>query len=733
MAKNTNLRFDALKECAKHHAERFHVTDTKISEYFGINVFSRDTMRKYLSADAFAAVENAIDGGEKIDRKYADFIAAGMKNWAVERGATHYTHWFQPLNEATAEKHDAFIELDKNSSVFESFKGDLLVQQEPDASSFPSGGLRNTFEARGYTAWDPSSPAFIIDKTLCIPTVFVSYTGESLDLKTPLLKAHAALDKAATKVCQLFDRDVKRVFSTLGLEQEYFLIDNALFYARPDLLQTGRTLMGHTSAKDQQLDDHYFGSIPSRASAFMKDLETEAYKLGIPLKTRHNEVAPHQFECAPSFEDANLAIDHNLILMSLMKRIAKQHHLKVIFHEKPFAGINGSGKHSNWSMMTDKGKNLLSPGKTPRTNLQFLTFFICTISAAHEHGYLLMSSVANLSNSYRLGGNEAPPSILSVFLGKTLSEVLDSLENTISTKKMTPDEKTDLKLNIVGKIPEIMPDNTDRNRTSPFAFTGNRFEFRAVGSSSNPASSMIVLNAAVAQQLTRFYSEVEALIEKGLKKDEAIFQVLRKFIKESKNILFDGNGYSPEWHKEAEKRGLKSINNITEAFGAYLLESSRKLFAQFNILSEKELEARHEILNETYMKKIQIESRVLGDLAINHIIPIAIRYQNVLIENIRGLKEFYSQEEFKQLVEPQLNTLKEISLHVKEIRTQVEDMIEERKKANVIEDFVEKAKVYSGKVLPYLDSIRYHIDKLELEVDDAMWSLPKYRELLFLH
>ncbi|MDR2652463.1 MAG: glutamine synthetase III [Prevotellaceae bacterium] len=733
MAKNTNLRFDALKECAKHHAERFHVEDAKISEYFGINVFDKETMRKYLSADAFAAVENAVDGGEKIDRKYADLIAAGMKNWAVERGATHYTHWFQPLNEATAEKHDAFIELDKNSRVFESFKGDLLVQQEPDASSFPSGGLRNTFEARGYTAWDPSSPAFIIDKTLCIPTVFVSYTGESLDLKTPLLKSQAALDKAATKVCQLFDKDVKRVFPTLGLEQEYFLVDNALFNARPDLLQTGRTLMGHTAAKDQQLEDHYFGSIPSRASAFMKDLETEAYKLGIPLKTRHNEVAPHQFECAPSFEEANLAIDHNLVLMSLMKRIAKQHQLKVIFHEKPFAGINGSGKHSNWSMMTDKGKNLLSPGKTPRTNLQFLTFFVCTISAAHEHGYLLMSSVANLSNSYRLGGNEAPPSILSVFLGKTLSEVLDSLENTISNKKMTPDEKTDLKLNIVGKIPEIMPDNTDRNRTSPFAFTGNRFEFRAVGSSSNPASSMIVLNVAVAQQLTQFYGEVETFVEKGMKKDEAIFQVLRKFIKESRNVLFDGNGYSPEWHSEAQRRGLKSINNITEAFGAYLLENSRKLFSQFNILSEKELEARYEILNETYMKKIQIESRVLGDLAINHIIPIAIQYQNVLIENIRGLKEFYSEEEFEQLAKPQLNTLKEISLHVKEIRNQVEDMIEERKKANVIDDFVEKAKTYSDKVLPYLNSIRYHIDKLELEVDDAMWSLPKYRELLFLH
>jgi len=733
MSKNTNLRFNALKECAKHHAERFHAENSKISEYFGINVFDKEKMRNYLSSEAFAAVENAIDGGEKIDRKYADLIAAGMKNWAVEHGVTHYSHWFQPLNDTTAEKHDAFVELNKNAGIFESFKGDLLVQQEPDASSFPSGGLRNTFEARGYTAWDPSSPAFIIDKTLCIPTVFVSYTGESLDLKTPLLKSQIALDKAATKVCQLFDKEIKRVIPTLGLEQEYFLVDNALFNARPDLVQAGRTLMGHTAAKDQQLDDHYFGSIPSRVAAFMKDFETEAYKLGIPLKTRHNEVAPHQFECAPSFEEANLAIDHNLLLMSLMKHIAKQHQLKVIFHEKPFAGINGSGKHCNWSIMTDKGKNLLSPGKTPRTNLQFLAFFVSTIRAAHAHGYLMMSSVASLSNSYRLGGNEAPPSILSVFLGKTLSGVLNSLENSISTSKMTPDEKTDLKLNIVGKIPEIMPDNTDRNRTSPFAFTGNRFEFRAVGSSSNPATSVIILNAAVAQQLTEFYSEVETKIAEGIKKDEAIFQVLRKFIKESRDVLFDGNGYSVEWHKEAQKRGLKNINNITDAFGAYLLDSSRNLFKQFGILSDKEIEARYEIMNETYMKKIQIEARVLGDLAINHIIPIAIQYQNVLIENLRGLKEFYTEKEFAELAEPQLNTLKEISIHVKEIRIQVEKMIDERKKANVIEDFIKKAKVYSVKVAPYIESIRYHIDKLELEVDDAMWALPKYRELLFLH
>ncbi|MDR2907031.1 MAG: glutamine synthetase III [Bacteroidales bacterium] len=733
MNKTTNLRFEALKECAGHHAERFYVEHGKISDYFGINVFDRETMRKYLSKDAFLAVENAIEGGEKIDRRFADQIAAGMKNWAVEHGATHYTHWFQPLNEATAEKHDAFVEIDENLRVFENFRGDLLVQQETDASSFPSGGLRNTFEGRGYSAWDPTSPAFIIGQTLCIPTVFISYTGESLDLKTPLLKTQVALDRAATKVCQLFDKDVKHVIPTLGLEQEYFLVDNALFYARPDLVQTGRTLMGHTAAKDQQLDDHYFGSIPSRVSAFMKDLETEAYKLGIPLKTRHNEVAPHQFECAPLFEEANLAIDHNLLLMSLMRQVAKKHHLKVIFHEKPFAGVNGSGKHVNWSLMNDRGKNLLSPGKTPRTNLQFLAFFVCTIRAVCEHGYLLMSSAANLSNSYRLGGNEAPPSILSVFLGNTLSDVLDSLEANISTQKMTPDEKTDLKLNIIGKIPEILPDNTDRNRTSPFAFIGNRFEFRAVGASSNPSSSVIVLNAAVAQQLTQFLEEVEALIENGLKKDEAIFQVLRKFIKESRKVLFDGNGYSKDWHKEAEKRGLKTINNVIEAFGAYLFKEARGLFSQFDILNDKELEARYEIQNETYIKKIQIESRVLGDLAINHIVPIAIQYQNVLIDNLRGLKEFYSEREFKDWGGSQLTTLKEISVHIKEIGTQVGAMIEERRQANLIVDFAERAKAYSSKVAPYLTSIREHIDTLELEVDDAMWSLPKYRELLFLH
>ncbi len=736
MKNNAFLRFNALEEVAHRKVERFSVEEGKVSSYFGINVFDRETMRSYLPAAAYEAVITAIDEGKKIDRKFADQIATGMKTWAMERGATHYTHWFHPLNDTTAEKHDAFAELAKGGGMFENFKGDLLVQQEPDASSFPSGGLRNTFEARGYTAWDPSSPAFIVDGTLCVPTVFVSYTGEALDLKTPLLKSQQAIDKAAVEVCQYFDKDIRKVYPTLGIEQEYFVVDDAMFNARPDLMLCGRTLMGHISAKDQQLDDHYFGAIPMRVSAFMKDFETEAYKLGIPIKTRHNEVAPHQYEFAPSFEEANLAVDHNLLVMSLMKRIAKRHRLKVIFHEKPFAEINGSGKHCNWSLMTDKGSNLLSPGKTPRNNLQFLTFFINTICAAHNHGYLLMASVAGLSNTYRLGGHEAPPSMLSVFLGDTLSHVLDSLEERVSDKKMTPDEKTELKLDIVGKIPEILPDNTDRNRTSPFAFTGNRFEFRAVGSSCNPASPSLIINAAVAQQLVRFKNDVDKLIADGTKKDEAIFQVLRGYITESKAIRFDGNGYDTEWHKEAERRGLRSINNLPEAFKAFLLPSSIQLFSETGVLSKKELDARFEIRNETMVKKLQIESRVLGDMALNHIIPTALRYQNLLIENVRGLKELYATEdtqEMKELLQPQLKTLKRISVHVKDIRDKVYAMVEERKKANNIEDISERAKAYWVNIYPYIDDIRTHIDKLERIVDDSLWPLPKYREMLFLH
>ena len=727
------LRFNALKELAHRKVERFYEEDGKITDYFAINVFDREKMRTYLTSEAFEAVAAAIDYGKKIDRKVADQIASGMKAWAVERGATHYSHWFHPLNDATAEKHDAFFEPTKDGKLVENFRGELLVQQEPDASSFPSGGLRNTFEARGYTAWDPSSPVFVLDGTLCIPTVFVSYTGEALDLKTPLLKSQQAIDKAAVEVCQYFDKEVTKVYPTLGVEQEYFVVDDAMFNARPDLMLTGRTLMGHTSAKDQQLDDHYFGAIPIRVSAFMKDFETEAYKLGVPIKTRHNEVAPHQFELAPSFEEANLAVDHNLLVMSLMKRIAKRHRLKVLFHEKPFAGINGSGKHCNWSLRTNNGKNLLSPGKTPRNNLQFLTFFINTICAAHNHGYLMMASVANLSNSYRLGGNEAPPSMLSVFLGETLTKVLDSLEKRVSEKKMTPDEKTELKLDVVGKIPEILPDNTDRNRTSPFAFTGNRFEFRAVGSSCNPASPVLIINAAVAEQLIRFKADVDKLITADVKKDEAIFQVLRSYIIESKPVRFEGNGYSKEWHEEAKSRGLREINNIPEAFKAFLLPESRKMFTETGVLSAKELDARFEIRNETLVKKLQIEQRVLGDIALNHIIPTAIRYQNLLIENIRGLKEIYTADEFEELVQPQLKTLKRISNHIRDLREKVYKMVDERKKANSIDDLEERAKVYWNNIFPYLDSIRYHIDKLERIADDSLWPLPKYREMLFLH
>lgn len=728
-----NLRFSAISNCLKHHAKRDHIEETNISDYFASNVFNRIAMRQYLSKEAFEILIQAIDGGEKLERKHANQIAIGMKNWAIEKGATHYTHWFQPLNGSTAEKHDAFIEIDKDRNTFENFSGDLLIQQEPDASSFPSGGLRNTFEARGYTAWDPSSPAFIIDETLCIPTVFVSYTGEALDYKTSLLKSQEAINETAVEICQLFDKNVRNVSVSLGLEQEYFVIDSALFYARPDLIQTGRTLMGHTPAKDQQLEDHYFGSIPIKIAAFMKDFETEAYKLGIPLKTRHNEVAPHQFECAPTFEEANLAIDHNQLLMCLMKKIAKQHNLKILFHEKPFAGINGSGKHCNWSLMTNTGKNLLSPGKTPRNNLQFLTFFVCTIKAALKHGYLLMSSIESLSNSLRLGGQEAPPAILSVFLGNTLSNVLDSLENSISETKMTPDEKTDLKLNIVGKIPEIMPDNTDRNRTSPFAFTGNRFEFRAPGSSCNASAPTTVINTAVAQQLKLFKENVDLLISNGIKKDEAIFQTLKKYIKETKDIRFEGNGYSSEWHKEAKERGLKIINSITDAFDAYTSEESKSLFKEFNIFSEKELYARNEILNEEFVKKLQIESRVLGDIAINHIIPTAIKYQNILIENIKGINSIFKDENFQEYSQTQLKILKDISTHINEIRSQTTEMIQARKNANKLDSYLDKAISYNKYVLPFLESIRYHIDKLELEVDDSMWSLPKYREMLLLH
>lgn len=725
----SSFRKRALDEFSSHKAERFYFESQPVSQYFGQNVFDLEKMRRHLSSEAFDVVQLAINEGVKIDRKVANQIASGMKAWAIERGATHYTHWFHPLTDATAEKHEAFVDPAKNGGVFENFKGDALVQQEPDASSFPNGGLRNTFEARGYTAWDPTSPAFIIDDTLCIPTVFVAYTGESLDMKTPHLKSLQQLDKAAVEMAKLFDPKTSRVNVMLGIEQEYFVVDEALFRARPDLMLCNRTLIGHTAAKDQQLEDHYFGAIPSRVMCFMKDFETEAFKLGVVLKTRHNEVAPNQFEYAPYFAEANLSIDHNLMMMILMRKIAKKHKLKVIFHEKPFAGINGSGKHCNWSIVTNNGVNLLSPGKTPRNNIQFLSFFISVIRAVYEHHHLLMASAASLGNTHRLGGGEAPPAVMSVFIGTTLTEVLNSIENMVITKDS--EENKALKLDIVNKIPEILPDNTDRNRTSPFAFTGNRFEFRAVGSSVNVASSMFVLNAAVAQQFTRFKELAEAAIESGLTKDEALLKVIRQYIQESKLILFEGNGYGQEWHKEAEARGLKGVSDLPEAFKAFIDSKTKKLMSETQVLSEREIEARYEILNETFIKKLQIEARVLGDLTINHIIPTAIKFQNTLIQNVLGLKEIFGEDEYKIMSEKQLISIKKISGYIESLRADSHAIIQARKAANLIPSYAERAKSYSQNVLPYISKIRITADKLEMVVDDELWPLPKYRELLF--
>ncbi|MGF7140312.1 glutamine synthetase III family protein [Roseimarinus sediminis] len=700
------------------------------SDYYGMLVFDRPKMKKYLSKDAYKAVVDAIDNGTTIDRKIADGVATGMKAWAMDNGATHYTHWFQPLTDGTAEKHDAFIDLDENGGVVEGFSGKLLAQQEPDASSFPSGGIRQTFEARGYTAWDVSSPAFIIGTTLCIPTIFISYTGEALDYKAPLLKSQSAVDKAAVAVCQYFDRNVTKVNANLGWEQEYFLIDEALYHARPDLVLTGRTLMGHSSSKDQQLDDHYFGSIPERVGSYMIDLENEAYKLGIPVKTRHNEVAPNQYELAPIFEEVNIANDHNQLIMDLMKKVARRHGFRILFHEKPFAGINGSGKHNNWSLSTNTGVNLYSPGKNPKSNLQFLTFVVNALMAVYKHQDLLRASILTASNSHRLGANEAPPAIVSAFLGTEVNKMLDLIEQNVSDKKMSPEEKTSLKLNI-GRIPEILLDNTDRNRTSPFAFTGNRFEFRAVGSSANCSSAMIALNTAVAEQLIEFKTDVDELIDKGIKKDEAIFQVLKKYIEICKPIRFDGNGYSEEWVTEAEKRGLTNIKSVPVALEAYLTEKVKKLFDKTGVFSEKELEGRVEVEYEKFTMKIQIEARVLGDLAINHIVPTAVRYQTQLVENVKGLKEVFGDGEFEKLAGNRIELIKEISDHITQIKNKVNTMIEARKVANKIEDGKEKAYAYDKTVRPYLEEIRYHIDKLELIVDDEMWPLPKYRELLF--
>jgi len=724
------IRFEAIKEVFNRQPLVVEAPSGKVSDYYGCNVFDYEKMRKYLSMDACNKVMEAIEKGTRIDRKVADQVASGMKAWAMENGVTHYTHWFHPLTDGTAEKHDAFIEHAPYGGVVENFSGKLLAQQEPDASSFPSGGLRNTFEARGYTAWDPSSPAFIIGTTLSIPTIFVAYTGDALDHKTPLIKALASVDKAATEVCQYFDKNVTKVISNLGWEQEYFLVDSALYEARPDLALTGRTLVGHSSAKDQQLEDHYFSSIPWRVIAFMQEFEIEAYKLGIPVKTRHNEVAPNQFECAPVYEECNLAVDHNLLIMDLAKKIAKKHHFVVLFHEKPFSGINGSGKHNNWSLSTNTGVNLLSPGKNPKSNLQFLTFLVNTISAVYKNADLLRASISSAGNMHRLGANEAPPAIISVFLGKQLSAMLDEIEMKVSTKKMTPDEKTELKLNI-GRIPEILLDNTDRNRTSPFAFTGNRFEYRAVGSSANCAAAMIALNTVVADQLTIFKKEVDKLIEKGVRKDEAIFQTLRKYIIESKPVRFDGNNYCDEWKKEAAKRGLKNINDIPQSLDAYLRKEFIGLFERQGVFSERELHARTEVRLENFTKRIQIESRVLGDLVMNHIVPIAIKYQTMLVENVTGLKQLFSPDEFKEVAGARIEMIKEMSTHISYIKGKVKDMVEERKKANKMIDARKKADAYSKKVYPFLDDIRYHVDKLELMVDNEMWPLPKYRELLF--
>lgn len=724
------IRFKALEALMSRQAHHVEAPAKKTSEYYGENVFDQKKMRIYLAKEAYETVIDAIENGTRIPRRIADQVSSGMKAWAVDKGVTHYTHWFHPLTGTTAEKHDAFFEPSGSEGVIESFDGAKLVQQEPDASSFPSGGIRNTFEARGYTAWDPSSPAFIFEKTICIPTIFVAYTGEALDYKTPLLKALNLMNNAATDICQYFDKNVTKVQVTLGWEQEYFLIDTALYIARPDLMLTGRTLMGHASAKDQQLEDHYFGTIPSRASAFMRDFEIEAYKLGIPIKTRHNEVAPNQFECAPVYEEANLAVDHNMLLMDVMKKVSRRHNFKVLFHEKPFKGVNGSGKHNNWSLATDTGINLLSPGKNPKSNMQFLVFMVNTIKAVQEHADVLRASIVSAGNEHRLGADEAPPSIMSVFIGNYLTNVLNELETRVTDKKMTPDEKTELKLDI-GRIPELLLDNTDRNRTSPFAFTGNRFEFRAVGSNSNPASPMTFLTLAVADQLIKFKTEVDVKIEKGIKKDEAIFQVIKDYIKSSKKIRFEGNGYGEEWLAEAEKRGLSNITNSVKALKGLISKETKKLCKEHGVFNERELEARYEIKITNYTKKIQIESRVQGDLATNHIIPTVYKYQNQLIENVNGLRQVLDPKDYEQIASIQLQTIKEISGRIALIKIKVKNMVEARKKANAVEDIVEKALLYSEEVKPYLKEIRYQIDHLEMVVDNEIWPLPKYRELLF--
>lgn len=725
-----NLRFRALQSAMNRPHRSVKFPEKKASEYFGELTFNRAAMREFLTEEAYNQVMNSIEKGEKIDRKIADQVAAGIKAWAISKGATHYTHWFLPLTGATAEKHDAFVDPVEGGQGIEKFRGSELTQQEPDASSFPSGGIRSTFEARGYTAWDPTSPAFIMNHTLCIPTVFVSYTGESLDYKTPLLKAIYTIDQAATAVCQYFDKDVTKVFPTLGWEQEYFLVDTALYLARPDLVLTGRTLFGHSSAKDQQLEDHYFGTIPHRVLAFMQDFELEAHRLGIPVKTRHNEVAPNQFECAPVFEEVNLSIDHNQLIMHLLDKVARCHDFTVLLHEKPFGGVNGSGKHNNWSLATNTKQNLLSPGKTPKENFRFLAFLVNILKAVHDHADLIRAIIASPGNEHRLGANEAPPAIISVFIGARLTQMLDAIEKAGKHIAMDDEGENELLKNLP-KIPEILLDNTDRNRTSPFAFTGNKFEFRAVGSSQTCAPPMIVLNLIVADQLRKFKIEVDALIAKKVRKDNALLQVIKRYIKESKKIRFEGNNYSDDWIKEAAKRGLSNFSKTPDALKAFCSKGTIDLFEKNLVLTKRELEARHEIRLEHYTKKIQIESRVLGDLAGNHIIPVAIRYQNTLIENVKGLKQVLDLKTYGKLSQNQMETITEISEHVDKIKTYVNEMIEARKHANKIENAEEKAYSYCDTVSPFFEKIRYHADKLELLIDDELWPLPKYRELLF--
>ena len=727
----SELRFRVVESAFHARAKEVVVPAERPSGYFGKYVFNREKMFKYLSSTVYAKLVDAMDHGAALDRNIADEVASGMKRWATELGVTHYTHWFQPLTEGTAEKHDAFVEHDGKGGMMEEFSGKLLVQQEPDASSFPNGGIRNTFEARGYSAWDPSSPVFVVDDTLCIPTVFIAYTGESLDYKAPLLKALRAVDKAAVEVCHYFDPSVKKVVSYLGWEQEYFLVDEGLYAARPDLLLTGRTLMGHEASKNQQLEDHYFGAIPTRVAAFMKDLEIQALELGIPVKTRHNEVAPNQFELAPIFEECNLAVDHNMLIMSLMRKVARTHGFRVLLHEKPFKGVNGSGKHNNWSLGTDTGVLLMAPGKTAEENLRFITFIVNTLMAVYRHNGLLKASIMSATNAHRLGANEAPPAIISSFLGTQLSRVLDHLEESTDEELVLLEGKHGMKLDIP-QIPELLIDNTDRNRTSPFAFTGNRFEFRAVGSEANCASAMIALNTAVAEQLAEFKAEVDALMDKGETKEAALIQVIRKYIKICKPIRFDGNGYSDEWKAEAERRGLDCETSCPVIFDNYLSAESIAMFGSTGVMTQVELEARNEVKWETYTKKIQIEARVLGDLAMNHIVPVAIGYQSKLIDNVYKMKGLFSAEEVGKLSAENLAIIREISERTAYIKDHVDAMVEARKVANKIEGERAKAVAYHDTIAPMLEQIRYHIDKLELIVDDQMWPLPKYRELLFI-